>query len=141
MVVFNMHMPLEGFPRRTNASMEAKLQALERLRVYLRTEYDQETQAYVVREGGVEMAKEANTVVVFHWLVKDGAVVFLDSAARNPTKTYVSTIYSLSEIEEFVQVLNDYVREDVRTRTLDVCALAKGWVFNMTADEARKLFV
>jgi hypothetical protein len=122
---------------RTTVNANEKHLAFARLRHYFHTHYAPHIPT-VLANGAVEGAKEVNAIFLMHWLVKDKAVEFVDPAARTPTSTIVSTIYSIGEIEEFVQVLNECLREDMRICHTDVFALAIAWMFQTTVEEARR---
>ena len=124
----------------TTVSSSAKQMALDRLRLYLNTEYPLQMQEEIVQEVGGYLTQIGNRVVLMHWFVREGAVHFLDADARSPCATVVSTEYSRDEINEFVQVFNAHMLEPVRLGASCLGKATRGWVFQMAVQDARRLF-
>lgn len=125
---------------RTTVSSSAKQMALDRLRLYLTTEYPLQMQTQIVQEVGEHLTHIGNRVVLMRWFVCEGAVHFLDADAPSPCSTVVSTEYSRDEIDEFVQVFNAHVLEPVRLGASCLGKATRGWVFQMAVQDARRLF-
>lgn len=113
------------------------LAAMDRMKQHLDAEYGQRMQEQILDEHGPTFTNIGNRVVLIHFLVRAGIVEFLNANAQNPLETVVATTCSRSQVEQFVQVFNERMIEHGRISSAELMGTTRGWVFEMTAQDAR----
>lgn len=113
------------------------LAAIDRMKQYLDAEYGWRIQEQILAEHGPLFTNMGNRIVLIHFLIRAGIIEFLNADATNPFETVVSTTCSCAQIEQFVHVFNERIIEHGRISSAELMAIPLGWVFTMTAQDAR----
>jgi hypothetical protein len=108
-------------------------QLLGRLRVFIAEKMDRVTQKELLDDNAY-CAKLGMTCMLMDWFMQQGIVKMLDHSASSPMTSFISTVYSESEIDKFVSVCNQNLLVELRITRLNIRQAALGWIYNVTPE-------